>query len=276
MKPAAAMPTAIEVARRRWQVWQTIGGVTAGEILRSKVLYNVALLGAALVSVAYFAAEVSFIRPERIVTNFGLFGLNLGGAVLAILLGATLLPREIERRTLHLALSRPISRMDFVFGKFLGLQAVLALNWLLGVAILYAIVIKEAPDWEYVLRGAPAIGAVLLLLHGAVLSAIAAALSLVTTPPVAMAAAFGIYLVGHAHTAIQLLIERGRNPAALPVLKIIRWVFPNLEHFTLGARATYDIHVPASFVALSVFYAVLWVAIALLVAGMAARQKELS
>jgi ABC-type transport system involved in multi-copper enzyme maturation permease subunit len=245
-------------------------------MLRNKVLYNVALLGAALVSVAYFAAEVSFIRPERIVTNFGLVGLNLGGAVLAVLLGATLLPRELERRTLHLALSRPIGRMDFVFGKFLGLQAVLAMNWGLGVVVFYGIVIKEAPDWEYVLRGAPAIGAMLLLLQGSVLSAIAAGFSLVTTAPVAIAAAFGVYLVGNSHTAIQLLIEKGKNSAAQPVLKLIRWVFPNLEHFVLGARATYDIHIPFSFVALAILYALVWVTIALTVAGIAIRNKELS
>lgn len=50
------------------------------------------------------------------------------GLLISVFLGVSLVAREIDRRTCYALLARPVSRGEFVLGKFLGLLATVGLN----------------------------------------------------------------------------------------------------------------------------------------------------
>ncbi len=112
-------------------VMGAVGRVTFFEIIRDKVLYNVLVCAVLLFGVGFLASRLTFIQPERVVLDFGLASVAISCAMIGIFTGATLMGKEFERRTIYVALSRPISKSQFVFGKFFGLNVVILVNWVL-------------------------------------------------------------------------------------------------------------------------------------------------
>src|SRR6185437_7550167 len=111
-------------------VW-SVASVSFREIVRDKILYNILVIAVLLMGLGFLASRLTFVRPDQIVLDFGVSAVNLSLVAIAALIGASLLNREVERRTIFLALSRPISRFQFVAGKYVGLLLVLLLNWAL-------------------------------------------------------------------------------------------------------------------------------------------------
>src|SRR3954451_1759967 len=94
-------------------VTPAIAKVTFTEILRDKILYNVLFCAFLLFGMGLLTSRLTFIRPERVVLDFGLSAVNISCTMIAVFIGAGMIGREFERRTVHLALSHPISRAQF-------------------------------------------------------------------------------------------------------------------------------------------------------------------
>jgi ABC-type transport system involved in multi-copper enzyme maturation permease subunit len=99
---------------------------TYREAVRARILHG--LLGLALATAGYclivgqFALKSTF----RVVSDLGAASISLYGVVVAIVLGATSLHRELELKTVFPILARPIRRWEYVVGKFLGAVLTLA------------------------------------------------------------------------------------------------------------------------------------------------------
>lgn len=98
---------------------------TYREAVRARVLFG--LLAAALAATAYSLVVASMsIRGEmRIVADLGSAGISLFSILVAIILGATSLYRELELKTVFPILTRRLQRHEYVVGKYLGILAVL-------------------------------------------------------------------------------------------------------------------------------------------------------
>src|ERR1700722_1799171 len=100
---------------------------TVKEIVRDRVLYGLVLFAAFLVIVGLLLGELSYDEQERIITDLGLVGVEIGCCMLAVFVGSSLVWREIEKQTVLLLISKPVKRSYFLAGKFLGLCIVLIL-----------------------------------------------------------------------------------------------------------------------------------------------------
>jgi ABC-type transport system involved in multi-copper enzyme maturation permease subunit len=88
-------------------------------------------MGLAIMLATYVATEFTYGVPEKVALDFGLGLLNLSSLGVSLFMGATLLSKEIESRTVYMVISRPVPRWVFIVGKLLGLLLVLFLNILL-------------------------------------------------------------------------------------------------------------------------------------------------
>ena len=68
---------------------------------------------------------MSIHEEARVARDVGLAGISLFGSLTAIFLGVFLLYTEVQRRTIHAIVSKPIERWEFVVGKYLGMVVVL-------------------------------------------------------------------------------------------------------------------------------------------------------
>ena len=67
------------------------------------------------------ARELSLNEQARVVQDVGLASISLFSVIVAVFLGSSLLYKEIERKTLYVILPKPISRAEFLLGKYFGI-----------------------------------------------------------------------------------------------------------------------------------------------------------
>ena len=261
---------------KRQRVLWAIGRVTLLEIIRDKILYNIIVFAALLMALGFLAARLSFLQPDRVILDFGLSAVNLCCSALAILAGASMLGREFERRTLYVALAHPISRSQFVFGKFLGLAQVILLNWAL-LAAAYFVILGFASFGGFTSNFSPALGwaLILILAQSWVLASISILLSSFSTTSLSIIMTIGFYLVGNNISQIRLVASRVRSPVGAWMLNALSAVLPNLENFNLGTSVTYGLPVSAALLAYSVLYAGVVVTLMLVIAGLLVRGREI-
>src|SRR5258707_5412424 len=116
---------------KRTQAWRTTFAIARNafrEAIRDRVLYNLVLFVLLLTAGAIFLGELSAGQETKIIIDLGLSAMLLFGVFIAIFVGVGLVYKEIERRTLYAILSKPISRSQFLLGKYLGLCATLFVN----------------------------------------------------------------------------------------------------------------------------------------------------
>jgi len=98
---------------------------TYREAVRARVLH--ALLALALATTAYslVVATLSLRGETRVVADLGAASISLYAVLVAIVMGATSLHREIEFKTIFPILTRPLRRHEYLLGKYLGMVATL-------------------------------------------------------------------------------------------------------------------------------------------------------
>ena len=117
---------------------------TYREAVRARVLFG--LLAAALAVTAYslVVATMSIRDEMRIVADLGSGGISLFSILVAIILGATSLYRELELKTVFPILTRRLRRHEYVVGKYFGILAVLvAFIAIDGASVLAVLVVQS-------------------------------------------------------------------------------------------------------------------------------------
>jgi ABC-type transport system involved in multi-copper enzyme maturation permease subunit len=251
-----------------------IGRVTFLEIIRDKVLYNIVLCSAVLFIVAMFASQLATFKQDRAVLDLGIATLALSCMAIAILTGSSLIGREYERRTVLVTLSRPVSRLHFVIGKFVGLSGVLLVNWgLLAVVLTSAILVVSGGKSEYISWAY--FGALLFAwVASEVAAAFAVFFSAFTTTSLAVVLTVGFWMVGTNVSQLRWLSAKVGNGGFSALLNMCAYLFPNFEHFSLGFKVTYALPVSLGFIFFGLFYALCWISGLLAFASVVIRGRE--
>lgn len=259
-------PRTVKVAR-------AVGWVTFLEIVGDKILYNILLGCFVLFGVGVLASRLSFTRPERVVLDFGLSAVNLSCAAIAILAGASLIGREFERRTIYVALSHPISRGQFILGKFVGLASVVAVNWIL-LTLGYLVILGVTEGGIGLITPTLLIALVLLLMQSWILAGIAILFSTFSTTSLSVIMSIGFYLIGNNVSQVRLVAVRARSQFTGGVLNFFATILPNFEHFSLGTKVSYGLPVSREYFLYSMAYGIVLVIMMLLLAGLLIRSRE--
>lgn len=111
------------------------------EVILSRVFTIFGLLAAALVGASIFLTNFHFGSAEiRFINDLGQGVISLFGSILVVTLGAQLFFREIEQRTVLPILARPVTRSQFLLGKFVGTLAPIII-FTLGMLILVSLLL---------------------------------------------------------------------------------------------------------------------------------------
>jgi ABC-type transport system involved in multi-copper enzyme maturation permease subunit len=235
---------------------------TLREAIRSRVLYVLLFFAVGMISLGVLLSTLSYVEQERILQDVGLAAIRVFGVAIAIFVGVGLLHREVDRRTIHTILSKPISRGEFLLGKYAGLVATL---WLLVAVMALAFVGVSA------LAGAPVHSghaAALLLVGGelSLLAAVATLFSAFTTPLLASLFSCGLFLAGHLSRDLRALGAQSDQAMVREATAVLYRVLPDLEGFNLTIQAVHGLPIAASDVWLPVAYGIGYTGLLLLLA----------
>lgn len=98
---------------------------TYREAVRARVLFGLMALALGTSAYALVVAAMSVRHEMRIVADLGASSMSLYAVLVAIILGATSLYRELELKTVFPILTRKLRRHEYVIGKYLGILATL-------------------------------------------------------------------------------------------------------------------------------------------------------
>jgi Cu-processing system permease protein len=93
---------------------------TYREALRARVLLGLAGVAFAVALYSLIVGAFSLKNAPRVVTDLGAASISLFSVVVAVVISATSLHRELEQKTLFPILARPIRRGEYLAGKYLG------------------------------------------------------------------------------------------------------------------------------------------------------------
>lgn len=109
------------------------GSLSLALITYREGIRNRAVLGVGLFALFVFGLNVTvagfFMRDiGKVTVDMNLGALSFAGLMLILFIGTNLMAKDIDKRTIHLVLSKPISRYGYIWGKYFGLLFFLAIS----------------------------------------------------------------------------------------------------------------------------------------------------
>jgi Cu-processing system permease protein len=205
------------------------------DALRERLLRTLALFLAVLLLAARLVGPLALGEGERVTRDLGLGLLSLFGFLLVLLLGTRMVQKEVEGRTILLLLARPLRRGEFLFGKYLGLLAVVGT----GMAGMLAILAGVLALSGYGVDGALVLAGLYAFLELAIVSAVALLLAACSSPLLAAFLLLALYVAGHLIHGLLEMARIVRQPALAEVLRAAFYLLPRLDLYggtaSLGA-----------------------------------------
>jgi ABC-type transport system involved in multi-copper enzyme maturation permease subunit len=243
---------------------------TMREAIRSRVLYTLLFFAVLLIGTGVLLSTLSYVESERILQSVGLAAIRLFGAAIAIFVGIGLIHSEVERRTIYTILSKPISRAEFLLGKYLGLVATIWLQVaIMGLAFAGVSLLAGAP-----LTQQHALEICLAAVELALIVAFATFFSCFTTPMLAAFFTAGLYVLGHLSRDLRDLGAGSDVESVRLVALTLHRLLPDLESFNLTTQALHALPVPGSEVVFALLYGAGYSALLLVLAVVVFERRD--
>jgi ABC-type transport system involved in multi-copper enzyme maturation permease subunit len=247
---------------------------TFREAVRDRVLYNLIFFALLMISAAVLVGEISIGIERLVIVNLGLAAISLTGLVMAVFMGVSLVYKEMDKRTLHALLSKPVRRWEFLTGKFAGLLLTLAVNTALmtlglGAALLYVTHTLARGD------AAILVAVYFILLQLALVTGLALLFSCFSTPMLSTLLTLGLYLAGLFSADLRASGMSAHNRAVELVTRVLYYLLPNFSNFNVIHSAGHGIPIPFTLVWVNTAYTVSYLLVILLAAAAVFSSRDL-
>lgn len=243
---------------------------TVRELTRNKLLYILLVFAVLLILGSLFLARLTIGQWARIINDVGLATTQLSGALVAIFVGVSLVAGEVDRKTIYVTLAKPVSRAQFVLGRYLGLCAnLLLLVVIMGAALAAVLGVSDNP-MTFTSMAALA----LIFVELCVLAALALVFSTSTTPTLGVIFSISLFVIGHTTSGLLALAERVEGVASWVLVGVAR-VLPNLELFNLKSQAANGLPVETSYLFTAAGYGLVYAGLGVALAAFLFSRRDL-
>lgn len=242
----------------------TIARNTFRESVRDRILYNLVLFVLLITAAAVFLGELTAGNEARIIVNLGLTVILFFGTFIAIFVGVGLVSKEIEKKTVYAIFSKPVSRAEFIIGKYLGLSLTLLVNAaVMALGISLALLYVGGRE----LIGSSLSAIVLIYLELLILTATAILFSTFSSPTLSALLTFLIFIIGHFSSALNRIAESLGSAGAKLFFNALYYFLPNLSYFAFITNAAHGKLPDANHFFSAAAYAVVYVSVLLAISS---------
>jgi ABC-type transport system involved in multi-copper enzyme maturation permease subunit len=243
------------------RIW-AIAMNTLREAVRNRLLYTLLFFAIFMIGAGVMLSSLSYAESERILQDFGFAAIRFFSVAIAIFVGVTLIHREVDRRTVYTILSKPLSRAEFLLGKYVGLLVTI---WM-QMAIMVVAFIAISTMTGALLGSSHAVAFTLIAVELAIVVAVACLFSAFTTPLLASFFTGGIWAVGHLTRDLRDIGAASPSEAIQQATALFHRLMPDLESFNYATEAAHGLVLAPSDFWLPIVYGSGYVAILLLLA----------
>lgn len=252
------------------------------EAVRDKVPYVVLLVAIALAAFSVLLGEWSVFDREFVVKSVTISIISFSGFFVALFAGIGQVQKEIQKKTIHTLLAKPVSRTAFLLGKYIGLLALIALHVILLSLMLFFVL--------WTIDGTISLPIVqacyLVFWELAIVLAFAVLFSTYSSALISSVFSFGIYLIGHLGN--QILKEvyfayrisddgsflREHGELIYNMAKGVSYIIPNLFKFNASMHAAHSIVLEQSYIIFQSLYALGYSGAVLCLAALLFKNKD--
>jgi ABC-type transport system involved in multi-copper enzyme maturation permease subunit len=251
----------------------TIALHTFKESVREKVLYNLVAFALLLIGAGILFGSISVGVEQIILVTLGLTSISVFGLLIAIFIGIDLVSKEIERRTIYNILSKPVSRPEFILGKYLGLLLTLFVNTAIMTVGFYAALFYQKR--VLLLDDLRFLGAVyFILLELAIVVGIAVVFSCISTPVLSAVYTFCLYVIGNFSADLRVFGQETESALLGTVSDVLYYMLPNFGNFNVISQVAHGEKIPGYLWLGNSLYALLYIAALLGVAVLIFEERE--
>lgn len=250
---------------------------------------NRALMGIFIMALLAFMLTVTltdlFMRDiVRVAASLSLSTISFAGLLMVIFIGTNLLAKDIDKRTIYMVISRPISRPQYVIGKFLGfcllvVSAVAFLGVISSLPVFVAGLTYENPQSMFS-WGTYSLAIVFIAMKLILIASVIILFSSITsTSFISLILTVGVYIIGSTNEVVKGLLDAqvegvAISPAMAVVIKVVYYAFPNLSAFDLKIQAIHGISVAGSYIGWMVLYWMLYTGIMVAAGSILMQRRE--
>jgi ABC-type transport system involved in multi-copper enzyme maturation permease subunit len=233
---------------------------TYREASRERLLYGIWVAAALITGASFFLATISLDQNTRVLQNTGLASIHILTVFIAVFVATNSMAHDVERRALYFLFPKPLSKSQYVVGKYVGFLMFLFTTLLIlgglfsvGVAFLDTGVLMAA-----------LINICFSFLEVSLLLALATLFASFTA----------LFFIGHSQSSMKEYVSALGNSTLTWFTNAVYYLLPNLEKFDVKKATLYDIAIPASQVGWSLFYWIIAVSVVLFLATLVVRKQE--
>ena len=236
-----------------------IAGITYKEAVRNKLLNVLVLFAIIAIASTRFFTIFAPSEEIKIIQDTSLGIIRFIGMLITVFVTGGLLPREIERRTVTTILSKPVTRTQFLFGKFCGALYAIFVNLIIMTVFLMLLLYVKSRIFNIDLLKA------ILLMSGEFVVLCSITLCVSTLASEIFNIIFGIliFIIGHLTNYLQHMAGRFESVAMKAILWSLYTALPNFENFKIQNAIVLGTKVSVQYVGKVLAYGALYTTIML-------------
>lgn len=243
---------------------------TFKEAARNKMFYLLVAFGVVFALSSRVISLLTLGDDVKVLKDAGLAAISFFSVLIAVFTGINLVYKEIEKKTIYNILSKPISRTNFIIGKFFGLAFTLlvALSAMALIFFLFLYISVGEMDPRILLYF------FMLYIELLIITAISLLFSSFSTPILSSIFTISLYLIGQVLWTFNLFKAHLQTPVDKFVAYLIYYILPNLDKFNLKHAVVMKTQLEAGYVLNAVLYGVVYIAAVLILATLIFNKRE--
>jgi ABC-type transport system involved in multi-copper enzyme maturation permease subunit len=243
---------------------------TFREAIRDKIFIAIIVFSIITMGAARVIKPLTLGEEAKVIKDIGLNSITFFSVLIAILIGGRLVYKEMEKRTLYLILSRPVSRTTFIVGKYLGLMLVLFDSLVIMTGVFYLFLLLLHIPASYLLLWS----LVLTFFEVAIITALAIFFSTFSTPITSAIFTFVLYFIGHLTPDLKSLARIAKSPVVSFLSDILYYFLPNLANFNIKAQVVHNALLDYKVIFLTILYGIVYSAFLIFLSCLIFRKKD--
>ena len=260
-----------------------VAGAVFKESVRDRVPYSMVMFAVLMMAASYLISQLTAGQDLKIIKDLGLAAMSIFGLLIAVFIGIGLVSKEVEKKSVYGLLAKPVTRAQFILGKYLGLVMTLVVNLAVMTMAYYLVLYyMDVTSPEVLKKAWPAsaidprllVAIVLIVAELALITAVALFFSTFSSPLLAALLTLGLWVAGHFNNDLRQFENVMDVAWAAWLARGLYYVLPNLAPFDVKGEVVYGVPVAGSHVGLTLVYAVVYIGVLLSAAMAIFRRRD--
>lgn len=226
--------------------------ITFKEGVRSRVLYGVFLLALLFFSSSLLLSGMMMRDIVKATIDLSLSVISLVCTFVVIFVGINLLSKDIDRKTIYIVLSKPITSIQYILGKYFGINLLLLFSLIVLAMFGYISVLSVKLIYPNYFSGFSltsfAVAIIFIYLKTILLCSVVILFSsFMTSSFLSLVMSIFTYTIGISLTNVRELISSSNVVGIQPtriftnIIETLFYIFPNFSFFDMKSEAAYGV-----------------------------------